>query len=684
MLYYEMQYQTSISVQAAGSEIKIYIREPWTKEDSLTVVPGQKIDFRLDSNDDDFENHIFELTCGNYCNLNHYTEGHLDDFFHELANLPESRIIFTAPGTFKAEVYVDGDVQDSFTFIVKRAVITTPPDESGQSNTVVFGGDVVEELKDQFRRYIWDFGDGSELKINPSDTTYKDQPDTQVEHTYEDYGDYVVTLTVTDEDGISDTDTVRIYVIEPTETTFSCSVVEGDCESLSGEVELLRLFRETNSHARGFDDPNKNVYPYVVCCKAGSQTPHVAETWEEMLNENEVMDRPVYLELQDTNEVEAAGAHLSFSDAKKYYYLDGYLGEGTVCQEIEGKCSSLGVKYACVYEFFPNEDSEEPSAHFANCSAEEDANNYPYQKCCQIQEDCTNNFDDDGDGWTDTANDDEMNMVFPCGQGKICGGSRQSLFETEECDWMVDDGYCTDISLNYCDFTSIGNPTYDKEIGYYVVYSTCKFILQDEEFVCVGTDCSCQKPDDIDVNSALYLKAAEKGVSVLELYYRCRGYYCSKGVDPVNNPLPLYVYNMAENSAKTRHVCTLGWYWDPDYDEDDDGIPNPQCTQSDECYNPENPLLKPCHYDFTSEHDDWSVDLDDQFILLGISPDDSKKMDKVSDSGATAEELEALKNCFRLTPLVKVDEYNPECCCPVWEHGSNTYLYREIKPYIQK
>ena len=70
---------------------------------------------------------------------------------------------------------------------------------------VTLNGSASSDIDGTIITYYWDFGDGTK------------GPENEITHTYDSEGTYIVTLTVTDDSGAMDTDTIRVYVVTPRE-----------------------------------------------------------------------------------------------------------------------------------------------------------------------------------------------------------------------------------------------------------------------------------------------------------------------------------------------------------------------------------------------------------------------------------------------------------------------------------
>jgi len=578
--------------------------------------------------------------------------------------------------------------------------------------------------------YHWSFGDGTSY----DDTGLSSGENSSVTHTYSEPGTYTVTLLVSGSDGSVDSETETIYLVSPVPRNFSCSLKLGSCDF--SEIELLRLAdttalqgKVTNTHARGFDDPDKDSFPYTICCKTSILTTHTAtndfnpdyisRVYAILYNDSDSLSggahntKPHFARISypqvtiNNNEVGVCNDSTSINEycleqgfisgavgevfatntncanynngwttttgskataicfnnlVAKYYYLDG-VGAGVSCQVTSGDCSDLSGNKQCLYEFYT--PSNGLSAHFAECTAPGEPDNYPYKMCCEISEDCTNNYDDDGNGWSDTADNDLATGNLVCPAGTVCGVSNAPSFTpNNECAWMLD--YCEG---DYCSFQQLGVPegyisrvpdpdNPEQTVSGWAVsdyYSGCVYYVNSSGAVALSPTASpdCPSMPSFNYSDSLIATAEALNVSVFELHNRCRFFHCSKGNDP-NNPLPAYVQDMNLDSRLTRHVCKIGRYWDPEYDANNDGVVEGGCRDFGECYFPRDPAQAECQYDYLTEFDQW---------LLEAMPFDP----------------EVDKDCFDSTP-----GYNAMACCPIYQNNENTYDYKAVEFYIQE
>lgn len=270
------------------------------------------------------------------------------------------------------------------------AIIETPADNTGwaANEEIFFRGNYTDGLP--AASYTWDFGDPT-VNLLFSDQTSVKNP-SGVEYTVN--GTYNVLLTVDDGSEI-DTDSINMdIIIPPPIGNFSCILKLGNCGA--NEIELLKLSHLTNAHARGFEDSNKALYPYTVCCNTNLITT-VSQTDP---------GGAVYAVLQNDSSTTVEGAHRSEVDSDlKYYKVANIAGSGSQCEVItSGQCNA-----ECIYEFYPN-DGQPGGSHVANCS-----DNYVNKQCCALSEDCTNDIDDDVDTYTDCGDTECHVTLEPCG-----------------------------------------------------------------------------------------------------------------------------------------------------------------------------------------------------------------------------------------------------------------------------
>ncbi len=107
--------------------------------------------------------------------------------------------------------------------------------------TAYFDGNASIDSDGSIISFGWDFGDGSSSVIDESPT-----------HTYLSKGVFIVTLTVTDDDGGTDSDTLELRVVSPSlEPPFEYQpsdivVNEFVADPVSGESEWIELFNNTS------------------------------------------------------------------------------------------------------------------------------------------------------------------------------------------------------------------------------------------------------------------------------------------------------------------------------------------------------------------------------------------------------------------------------------------------------
>jgi len=517
---------------------------------------------------------------------------------------------------------------DTYQVIVGMTYILEPTTESGRnfSDPIQFRG-IAGGVSTNVD-YSWNWGDGSPITFDLGVIPGTESTPT---HIYSEPGIYYLNLTASDLAGNTDSDVITLFIIDPTPLQFNCTVRYLTC--LPGEIELLRMFDITNSHAYGFDHPNASLYDYPICCNT-SLIAYVT---------NNTPSNPggVYATLQNDSESQISGGHKA-GDGNiivAHYFMGGILGEGLKCNTvINNSCEILNQE--CVYEF-SDEGIPDGGSHFANCS-----DVYDNKQCCNIGEDCTNNLDDDNNTWADTGDNDFASGQLACGDGVLCGISKTKLLP--ECAWT--ENYC---DAQGCDFRDMGNP-----VGYfplilgvegYIVsdyYTGCIYVYNVSDGIMLqpGQPASCAASPAFTTNwladSDFQTAATNWGVTDFELYNRCKFYYCSTGVD---GTLPAYVQDMQTNAYLTRHICKFDAYWDPVFQA---------CRDYARCYDPANPSAYSCDKDYETNFTGWVTD--------------ALPTDPVPD-----------EDCFD-----SLSGNNDRACCPVWVGGENTYDYVNVVYFI--
>ena len=151
---------------------------------------------------------------------------------------------FTAPSVDTAETYTihaeaeregqKGEVSVSDLITVTTsptAIISATPTEIAEGESVSFSAEASRDLDGEIVSYYWDFGDGD------TDTGIS------VEHTYPHSGHYTIALTVTDNDKLSETDTVVITVNMP---TLSVSISTNLVPSGESDKIIVQVFSDGN------------------------------------------------------------------------------------------------------------------------------------------------------------------------------------------------------------------------------------------------------------------------------------------------------------------------------------------------------------------------------------------------------------------------------------------------------
>ena len=166
------------------------------------------------------------------------------------------------------------------------------------------------------------------------------------------------------------------------------------------------------------------------------------------------------------------------------------------------------------------------------------------------------------------------------------------------------------------------------------------------------------KIEDQSLDWAAQLTVNPDSLTAFELYNRCFYFYCSAGADPENNPLPAFVENMATDPG-TRHVCERGTYWDPDAVDPFTGVRG-GCVDFTACYDPENIGTTPCKSDFDTEFGNW---------LDNFGPNEPDMITGYVDCIIDGYDLDG----NLLDNGVALGDTEGVLCCPIWQHGENTY-----------
>ncbi|WP_162991657.1 PKD domain-containing protein [Halostella salina] len=160
---------------------------------------------------------------------------------------------YTAPGTFTVTLTATGKwgSTDEDTMTVEVYDVIAPAAEAGSDidagigETVTFDGSASTD-NDEIQTYEWDFDD---------DGTYEETGETP-SHTFEDPGEYDVTLRVTDAAGNRDTDTVTVSVVDVTspaaEAGSDTETDEGESTQFDGSASTDNV--GIDSYEWDFDD----------------------------------------------------------------------------------------------------------------------------------------------------------------------------------------------------------------------------------------------------------------------------------------------------------------------------------------------------------------------------------------------------------------------------------------------
>jgi PKD repeat protein len=140
------------------------------------------------------------------------------------------------------EYVISGTLVDPGAFQVPVAVASASPESGTAPLTVSFTGDSSYDPDGTVVGYEWDFGDGTgSSEANPA-------------HTYSQAGAYTATLTVTDNDGLTDGDTVTVTADPPPNVP---PVALASANPTTGNAPLLVQFSGDGSY-----DPDGTVVGY--------------------------------------------------------------------------------------------------------------------------------------------------------------------------------------------------------------------------------------------------------------------------------------------------------------------------------------------------------------------------------------------------------------------------------------
>ena len=152
----------------------------------------------------------------------------------------------------------DGGLSDTstYTLLIEEAGANQPPVAmvSGPTSavvgeTVIFDSGSSHDPDGMLVSYVWDFGDSREL-ARPAKTG-----ESTMAHVYSTAGTYQVSLTVTDDGGLSDTATHTIVVQEPASNQSPVAMINGPSSAMVGETVV---FDSGSSH-----DPDGTLVSYV-------------------------------------------------------------------------------------------------------------------------------------------------------------------------------------------------------------------------------------------------------------------------------------------------------------------------------------------------------------------------------------------------------------------------------------
>lgn len=247
--------------------------------------------------------------------------------------------------------------------------------------------------------YYWDFGDDAVNLAHASERT--EQYPSNVNYTVE--GAYTVNLTVDDE--LANIITINMFDLGK---SFTCAV-KTSCGF--SEIEMVKLNTLGNAHIDNLDTL-KVEYNETVCC------------WTTTLIVNETSTPSTVGFYAGVSDLATYGSNLinkGYTNTR-YYELASYVGTDINCTSeylgVSGSCSDTYGK-ECVYEFF-SFNGMFGESHLAECG-QHSFGLRTYGMCCDVIEDCTNNLDDDGDGYADCVDPDCHVEAKVCGASSIEG-----------------------------------------------------------------------------------------------------------------------------------------------------------------------------------------------------------------------------------------------------------------------
>ncbi|MHA2659329.1 MAG: PKD domain-containing protein [bacterium JZ-2024 1] len=181
---------------------------------------------------------------------------------------------YTAPGTYVLILTVTDDdtpsqtdTASSFVTVFSNpppvAVIESDRTQGGEPLTVAFTGlsSYDPDATNTITAYSWDFNDTGSGPEVPADCTDVDSTDASPSHTFPEVGTYLVCLTVTDEEGLTNTAHLQIIVggsdIPP--------VAVLNALPIFGDAPLTVAFDATGSHDPDNANPPAGITMYEYC-----------------------------------------------------------------------------------------------------------------------------------------------------------------------------------------------------------------------------------------------------------------------------------------------------------------------------------------------------------------------------------------------------------------------------------
>ncbi|AHC15948.1 PKD domain-containing protein [Salinispira pacifica] len=217
---------------------------------------GQSLDFAVNADDTDgtIANHAWDFGDGSTVESGSATES------HSYSSAGEYTVTVTVTDDQGAEATASHDVSITDAGsdpapVAKFAVDSTLLDINGDSNVLAITQNdsyVVDENNDpDLASYEWDFGDGSAPVTGTNINNLAWTISSNLTHTYTQPGSYTVTLTVTDNDNLTDSYSVNIRVDDSGAdekdtklTPYKDATLRGNGDTINKEYVFAGLYRD--------------------------------------------------------------------------------------------------------------------------------------------------------------------------------------------------------------------------------------------------------------------------------------------------------------------------------------------------------------------------------------------------------------------------------------------------------